>query len=697
LAVLGIVLAWGGHAAGQKDPPKIPPSAAGPGELSAVKFVESPEWRRVLNVGRDCIKDGDWKQAAEALQAVLEEKKDHYVKMLERDPADAKKEIVRWTSVKYEANRLLGTMPAKGLEVYESTYGINARTLLDEAKKKSDRALLHQVAMRYRHTKAGAEAYQALAKALEVARPRDWPSWRGNVTNSGQADGGMPQLDKKFWSRPIFKDKLDGLGGEDSDQPALDHVQAAIKQVSDLKQPVLPGSFPIVSQGIVVYRTPRDIRAVALKEREERDAFTKQVFKYKQGAIIWKTLPCDRTLSRLFELQKTKFKTEEWINAYQQVPGYTSFLYDNTVLGVLSTDEHRVYMIDDLSVPPISNMFQFWVWNQPQFNPQDMKPFLMSNELHAYDLLTGKRVWDLTSDLLEFKNSHFLGQPLTIGGKLYVLNEQNKGINGGIQPGKQFGDDSDLRLVCIDPNKINADGKPTIEFIQELARVKPPDRFVQDPRRRVNTVQLAFADGILVCPTNAGDVFGIDLFTRHLAWSYPYREEAAPQVLLGNMPNLPFPAPAKPPAVISKWKSAPPALQDGKIVFTAPDADSVHCIDLKSGMPLWRKPRLQGDLHLAGVFDGRVVIVSDKRIRALALKDGSELWSLAIEELPSGQGAASKGMYYLPLTNTVVAVDLAKGQIKARQAGVAPGNLVLHGNLVLSQTATEIVAYPTLP
>ena len=49
---------------------------------------------------------------------------------------------------------------------------------------------------------------------------------------------------------------------------------------------------------------------------------------------------------------------------------------------------------------------------------------MMSNELHAYDLHSGKRVWDINHEHVDFKDSHFLGLPISVGGKLYVLNEK---------------------------------------------------------------------------------------------------------------------------------------------------------------------------------------------------------------------------------------------------------------------------------
>src|SRR5205823_2113733 len=66
-----------------------------------------------------------------------------------------------------------------------------------------------------------------------------------------------------------------------------------------------------------------------------------------------------------------------------------------------------------------------------------------------------------------------------------------------------------------------------------------------------------------------------------------------------------------------------------------------------------------------------------------------------------GQGVASKGIYYLPLKKgEILAVEIATGQIKAHnRAGnpnMSPGNLVFYDGMVLSQTATEVAAYPQL-
>ena len=75
VVVLSLVGVLAEQAAGQlalkkKLPPQPDPLLSGGSAsgYSSVKIVEDSNLRRFINVGRDCIKDQEWKQAVEALQ-----------------------------------------------------------------------------------------------------------------------------------------------------------------------------------------------------------------------------------------------------------------------------------------------------------------------------------------------------------------------------------------------------------------------------------------------------------------------------------------------------------------------------------------------------------------------------------------------------------------------------------------------------
>src|SRR5262249_2181142 len=180
-------------------------------------------------------------------------------------------------------------------------------------------------------------------------------------------------------------------------------------------------------------------------------------------------------------------------------------------------------------------------------------------------------------------------------------------------------------------------------------RAPPRDKTQPAPPRRTEAAHLAYAEGILVCPTNAGAVLGVDLLSNSLVWAYPYREkteteEWRPGVGRGGLPpgwvmtpdgRMVGPSPPQ------QWKVTAPVIVDGKVIFTAPDSRALHCVNLRDGAPLWKIQRAEDDQYLAGVFGGRVVVVGKKSVRALSLDQGETVWNVDTG-MPSGQGVASE-------------------------------------------------------
>ena len=758
------------------DPTKAPDGGKQSSQFSAIKLVENSNFRQYLNVARDCIKDKAWQDAVTALQTILDNKEDFYAQVTEIDSTG--KKMLRWTSVKFEANNLLGSMPEEGLDVYEQRFGAQAKTRLTEAKNTGNRELLAEVAQRFLHTKAGMEANDLLATYFldrgqffmaalrfeklfamnperikiddltlfkttlayrragdlkradaawrkleprlrekgglsisgelvsiaklqqvldEIPRPEstspfDWPYIRGNVTNTAQAQGSPPLLDVILFQRDTVLDKNDDGEVEEKGREAKSRVDQAIAQLNGYANtPILPGFFPIASNKLLVYRSYADVRAIYLQD--EKDNTGKVVA--KAGSIAWKSTDFDGALANVLADGKLKVTLDNWLNRFFGTVGFSSLVFENTLNGTLSTDHRYVYAVDDLAVPTPGDQFQPYVWNSGQVG-QEVKPLVLRNTLYAFNLQSGKCEWRLGTEAKDdpFADSHFLGVPISVGGKLYVLNEKNVGPTG----------DGELRLVCIDPYKLAKAATPVVlEPIQSLGMVQQQHRVTHDISRRLNAAHLAYGEGILVCPTNAGEVLGVDLLSRSLAWAYPYREQAPTPVPFTPVQPQPFPRPTPNFASTSaaNWRSAPPAIQDGKVVFTAPDANSIHCINLRDGTPVWKKRQSENDLYMAGVYNGKVLIVGKSAIRAVSLDDGRQLWYLPTGDLPSGQGVASNNIYYLPLKKgEIMAIDIEKGLVKAhnraKNSSASPGNLVFYEGAVLSQTPLQIVAYPQL-
>ena len=128
----------------------------------------------------------------------------------------------------------------------------------------------------------------------------------------------------------------------------------------------------------------------------------------------------------------------DWLTQYSQpqFASFSSLVYNNTLLGTLATDHRFVYAVDDLAVPAPAQIFQ-WMWNQGQGISNDLKPLVMQNCLYAFNVQSGRGEWklgDMNGRDEEFKDSHFLGVPMSVGGKLYVLNEIDRQTTVGTNP-----------------------------------------------------------------------------------------------------------------------------------------------------------------------------------------------------------------------------------------------------------------------
>jgi outer membrane protein assembly factor BamB len=143
-------------------------------------------------------------------------------------------------------------------------------------------------------------------------------------------------------------------------------------------------------------------------------------------------------------------------------------------------------------------------------------------------------------------------------------------------------------------------------------------------------------------------------------------------------------------------------VQNDRVVFTAPDEASIHCLNLRDGSLAWKSGHGREDLLMAGVFAGKVLVVGHRSCRALALDDGRQLWQLETG-LVTGQGTGQGNVYYLPVKEAgddrepaICTIDLERGTVLSYTpvAGKErPGNLFLWNGELYSQSATALTAY----
>jgi outer membrane protein assembly factor BamB len=703
--------------AGQPSPGAAP--AAGP----LVSLPSDTRARRKLEAARDYIKANDWNEAVQVLQNLLDAREDLFLP--KDEPPVRGRATVYSQSLRDEADRLLADLPPKGLEAYNTVYGPKARLLLKEALERDDAPILLQVAQRYLHTDAGAEAMERLGSHY-LDRGERVLAARCFIHLLGRPDAG--RLSPLTLYRAAVACRLAGdeaheesawkalaarapegvtIGGRAVE---LDRLRAELARLP--AEAPGRGDWPIYRGGIA--RASRGDGDVPLLEpawkvstvlRKETQAWIDEGVGVQEragrlvlpsfypiavpGRIVYRSHSglhaVDPDTGReLWHLLSPLGLDVIAANSSEKVTVRSGWLVqptyqgealhlpvENSTLGCLSTDGARVYAIEDLAVPPppeITMPAQFGL-PPPGGHPRLIRA-LHSNRLRAFDLDTGNLVWE-QGGRGDMQGSFFLGAPLPVDGRLYALVEK----------------DGEIRLACLDA----ASG--AVVWAQRLGTTG--SRLVLDPGRRLRGVQMTCVGGLLICPTDAGAVFAFDLFSRNLTWAHLYPSKKDGQEA-GAAFNL--------AAFNVSWRESAPVVVDGKVIFTPSDSEQVHCVGLRDGKPLWQAGQ-GSSAYLAGVFGDKVLLVGARGARALALNDSREAWARFLGT-PSGQGTASGNVYYLPLrTSTetggpgVAAVDVATGNVLAfarSRGGEVPGNLAFFQGQVISQTATSLTNYQQL-
>jgi outer membrane protein assembly factor BamB len=693
-----------------------------PADISALPIDRLA--RRKIEAAEDYVTAKKWPEVIRIVQPLLDSNED----VLLPDPRqkDEATKGTRWVSLRSEADRLLGNLPAEGRDYYQNEHGPRAASLLKTARDTGDERLLAEIVQRYAHTKAGAEALDLLATGhLDRGRPNEAAAcyqWLLRQPISKHEDrvllrawlafhlsGNATQADQVWKRLAAQAPKGVQVAGKVVD---LDHLRREGQRVAfaggnrvdwalfrgDAQRTGLgQGTMPLLQarwranlaggvasqawfeewqpfEGLLSGTMPA-YHPLAIGDRIVcRGHDGVHAFDLSTGQSLWNAaspLSLDAILSDHTFNKTVSFK--EWMRLHANG---RELILQNSVLGTLSSDGNRVYAVEDLPLPPPPALFAPQPADQPGVPaPQramgPLKDYFHHNKLRALDLSSGRVAWEIGGKGGKglVNDAYFLGPPLPSGGLLYSVVEKN----------------GEVRLVCLHPNT----GLPLWSQLLAVSR----EQMLQNPERRVQAALPALGDGILICPTNVGALVAVDLLSRRLAWAHAYQRRTNPTVDVGDQNLMPLALPQGPP-----WQAVAPIVHAGKVIYTPPDSDLIICVNLHDGAPLWQVTRAD-DLYLACVHKNSVLLVGRNSCRALRLNDGKEIWQLPTGA-PSGLGVASGATYYLPLRKgAVAAIDMDSGRLLATNpspTGEVPSNLVFHRSEVISQTSSMLASYPQL-
>jgi outer membrane protein assembly factor BamB len=715
----------------------IPQIASGQfDELSSgnVLILAPRDYQRQLELTQKAIDAGDYSEAVERLEALLNGRGENATEPLREDFFVGKPDKALLSdSLRAKLYRLQAKLPPAAREAYELHFGADAKRLLEQALEERNVAQLGEVRRRFFATDAGYAATILLGRHLldsnmplsaaacfdqlvespaavqkfgsELFLLQAYSRWQAG--DDAKAEQILKELKDQYPAATfLVRGKTHALWTEQ--MPALQWLQGVFGPRNGKSPQLLApvewlvyrgdaqrnaessGSMPLLNLRwrVPVADDPADsalINSIVKRAREDHKALIPSLQPiivhdtvFMRGARQMVAVDLE-TGKRIYEFPWADPITLDIVesngaNNGRRINELTERVWRNAIHGQLSSNGTSLFLIDELNTDRWAPEALGNVFPQmmgPRFND----PTDDHNVLVALEIATeGKYLWRVGGANGEEEPAlagvFFLGPPIEVEGELFVLGEKN----------------GDTSLYSLDP----ANGR--VRWSQQLAHVDPLNGFIYLNRRSGGAIP-SYSDGILVCPTTAGAIVAIDRATRSLLWGYQYFDPAETR----------DPRIFRRPPIEPAWYDASVTIANGKVIFGAADAGQFYCLDLLSGKLIWKKSDRAGDdLYVACVHQDIVTIVGRRRVVGLKLANGHEAWKLdlattrttGLSQLPTGRGFRSQDHYFLPTSNSILKINLLTGNVEGSMATEESlGNLVAYKDQILSLSPEWLTAF----
>ncbi|QDU49863.1 outer membrane protein assembly factor BamB family protein [Gimesia panareensis] len=455
-----------------------------------------------------------------------------------------------------------------------------------------------------------------LQKVPRAQENRGWLYSQGNPQRNQSIDASVPYF-KADWSQPIARTEK---------HRALESLINWERKQQRENQSTAVANLPIAVDNLVVYRDFQGIRAVDLDS----------------GKTDW-LFQSAGSLNQLIDEVDARTPGHA---AYSQNLSLEKFYSCNSIYGSLSSNGQAVFAVDYLpnQLPPVErnlglrrSSVQFPLVSQrgnrlvalPVKPPETAADGLTtirapSANGQAETILPVKPLWTISG-------YYFLGAPLPVGNYLYAIAEHN----------------SQLSVLCINPYN------GSIYWKQGLAYVNQP--IFTDRERSWQQCPLASSEGIVVCTTQIDTLVALDATNGDLLWNYYYGEGDQSRRIAQKRYYRPV-------SFGHPGLTSAPVISGNRVFYLPSGSPYIHCIDLKSGLPLWEEVNREDGEYIAAVVDDTVLVVGSDYCRGRHVEDGRELWHLQVGPV-SGKGFLSHQDYLLPTrAGHVLKINIPSGR-----------------------------------
>ena len=329
-----------------------------------------------------------------------------------------------------------------------------------------------------------------------------------------------------------------------------------------------------------------------------------------------------------------------------------------------------------------------------------------SNYIRAYDAESGLFRWEAGGQTQNvalpagqgnlLAGFYFLGAPLVLGQRTYVLAESGEGIFLiQIAEPVALADkaaDADSGLLISD-----AQASVNPKVVKSQILTVPEYKLPQHPVRKHAGLMPSFAQGMLICPTCDQRIVAVSAEDHSLRWIFRYAGNTRVQeiggenlVLFGGRDVID----TKSVDMDSRWIDSLARIVNGKVLITPRDSDQLYCLDLQTGLMIWSTPR--NVFHAIGtVTSDKVVLVGNQRVAAFSMTDGRLIWSTELRDgVVCGTATSDGTIIQIPTSEpSIVSLDLETGRRLAGQSedlDRMPGNLLMTEHGLLLQNLLDV-------